>query len=171
MKYLLYILIASALVLLSACSSSDESSQAKQEKAGEGGGLTAFQLENGIGPITEKINVGEIDPAKVKKGEATFVAKCAPCHKLDKRLVGPALRYVTKRRSHEYILNMILNPTGMVKEHPEAKKVLAEYLSPMTDMNLTKEQALELLDYLRSVRKEGEEKKIPEVPLFRSAQP
>ena len=63
---------------------------------------------------------------------------------------------------------MILNPTGMVKAHPEAKKVLAEYLSPMTNMNLTQKQAEELLDFLRAAGKEGKEKNIPEVPLFKS---
>ena len=171
MKYLLYILMILGIIGLTACGGNDKSSQSEQkDQAGGGSGLSAFQLENGIGPVTEKINLGEIDPVKVKNGQALFISKCAPCHKLDKRLVGPALRYVTKRRSPEYILNMILNPTGMVKEHPEARKVLGEYLSPMTDMNLTLEQAQELLDYLRSARKEGEEKKIPEVPLFRSTQ-
>ncbi len=168
MKYSLYALLTLGIILLTACGGSDKSSQS--EKKDQAGGLSAFQLENGIGPVTEKITLGEIDPVKVKKGETLFIAKCAPCHKLDKRLVGPALRYVTKRRSPEYILNMILNPTGMVKDHPEARKVLGEYLSPMTDMNLSLEQAKELLEYLRSAEKEGEEKKIPEVPLFRSAQ-
>ena len=171
MKYLLYILLLSTSLAIISCGGNDKSPQSeKEDQAGGGGSLTAFQLENGIGPVTEKILLGDIDPVKVKNGEALFIAKCAPCHKLDKRLVGPALRYVTKRRSPEYILNMILNPTGMVKDHPEAKKVLGEYLSPMTNMNLTLDQAKELLDYLRSTKKEGDEKNIPEVPLFRSSQ-
>lgn len=159
----------SVMVLLVACggdkSSKTEQAQPAVQKNADG--LTDFQMENGIGPVTEKIVLGEIDEAKAKAGEALFKSKCAPCHKLDKRLVGPALRYVTERRTPEYILNMILNPDGMVKQHPEAKKVLAEYLSPMTNMNLPLEQAKELLEYLRLVEKEGKEKGIQADPLFR----
>ncbi len=132
-------------------------------------GLTAFEEENGIGPIKEKMTLGEIDPAKVKAGEATFKSKCAPCHRLDKRLVGPAQRYVADRRSPEYIMNMILNPDEMVKKEPMAKKLLAEYLSPMTNMHLTIDQAREVLEYFRAISKEGHEKNIPAVPVFRSS--
>ena len=157
-------------LLFTACGG-DKSSQKEQAGpavANNPGGLTDFQMKNGVGPVTEKIVLGEIDPAKVEAGEALFKSKCAPCHRLDKRLVGPSLRYVADRRSPEYIMNMILNPDGMVKNHPEAKKVLGEYLSPMTNMNLKKEQVLELVDFFRAKAKEGKEKNIQADPLFRS---
>ncbi len=176
MKTFINVLLVAGLIVFVACGGGEKAPKKEQKnqtaKTGQAAssGLTEFQLQNGIGPITSKLQIGEIDPAKVKAGEATYKAKCTPCHRLDKRLVGPALRYVTLRRSPEYIMNMVLNPTGMVKEHPEAKKVLAEYLSPMTDMHLTVDQARELVDYLRNAAKEGKEKNIPEVPLFKSQQ-
>lgn len=138
------------------------------EKPPNPNGLTDFQMENGIGPITEKIELGEINPDLAKAGEDTYNLKCAACHKLDERFVGPAQRYTFDRRTPEYILNMILNPDEMTKKHPTGLKMLAEYLAPMTNMNLTMEQALEVLDYLRTVAKEGHEKNITAAPVFKN---
>lgn len=116
-------------------------------------GLSDFQLENGIGPVTEKLTLGEIDLARASKGEKSFNEKCASCHKLDERYVGPAQRDVLNRRTPEYIVNMIMNPDEMTKKHPEAKKMLAEYMTAMPFQNVTKEEALDILEYFRSVNK------------------
>ena len=116
-------------------------------------GLSDFELENGIGPVKEKLTLGEIDLAKASRGEKTFNEKCASCHKLDERYVGPAQRDVTTRRSAEYIVNMIMNPDEMTKKHPEAKKMLAEYMTQMPFQNVTKEDAFDILEYFRSVNK------------------
>ncbi len=42
-------------------------------------------------------------------GKKLFKANCASCHKLDKKLVGPALGDVTQRRSEEWLLQWIRN--------------------------------------------------------------
>ena len=80
----------------------------------------------GIGPITS-LTIGEIDEAMVAEGETIFKAKCTACHKITKKFVGPALKGVTQRRSPEWIMNMALNPEGMVADDPIAKKLLVEY--------------------------------------------
>ncbi len=116
--------------------------------------LSAFEVENGIGPIKSKLSLEKINPELVKKGEAIFSTKCASCHKLDERYVGPAQRDVWKRRTPEYILNMMLNPEEMYKRHPEAKKLLAEYLTPMPAQNLAMDDARSLLEYFRKVAEE-----------------
>lgn len=139
-------------------------------KAANPNGLTDFQMENGIGPITEKIALGEINLDLAKVGEETYNLKCAACHKLDERFVGPSQRYTADRRSPEYILNMILNPDEMTKKHPSGQEMLAEYLAPMTNMNLTLDQAKEVLEYLRLVAKEGHEKNITAAPIFKNKQ-
>lgn len=123
-------------------------------KVAEKLGLTVFELENGIGPIKEKLNIpDQIDQIKAKSGEELFKQKCTQCHKLDERYTGPAIRDVTSKRSPEYIMNMILNPEEMTKRHPEAKKMLAMYANQMTFQNVTRENARDLLEYLRSVNK------------------
>lgn len=106
-------------------------------------------VDKGVGEITE-IVLNDIDPNLAKLGEEQFVAKCSACHKIDKRFIGPALRGVTQRRSPEWIMNMILDPEKMVSENPTAKQLLAEYLSPMANQNLTKDEARSILEFFRT---------------------
>lgn len=117
--------------------------------------LTPWELENGIGPITEKIDLGPIDPALVEAGKAEFDLKCSACHKMDERYVAPPLRDVTNRRTPEFVLNMILNPLEMTQRHPATKELLAEYFTPMTPQGLTEEDARAMLDYLRQAFADG----------------
>ena len=116
--------------------------------------ISAFELENGIGPVKQKIEFTAIDQKLVKQGQSIFETKCASCHKLDERYVGPAQRDVWNRRTPEYILNMMLNPEEMYKRHPEAKKLLAEYMTPMPSQNLNMDDARALLEYFRKVAEE-----------------
>jgi len=115
--------------------------------------LNAFQLEHGIGPITEVVTISEIDAAAIEKGENIFVMNCSACHKVDERYIGPAMVDVIGRRSPTYMMNMILNPDEMVKKHPEGKKMLAEFLSPMPNQNLSQEDAHAVVQYLVSLKK------------------
>lgn len=170
MKYLLFT-AGVFLMLMCGCGSSDQeskdsSAQAEKEQLNEYG-LTQFEMKYGIGPVKKRLYLGEINEALAKKGEKVFETKCAACHKLDERYIGPAQRYATERRPPEYLMNMILNPDSMVRKHPEAKKLLTEYLSPMTDQNLTREDARNVVEYLRLKAKEGREKNIPEIPVFK----
>lgn len=103
----------------------------------------------GIGPITS-IELGEIDQNMADEGKAIFSLKCTACHKISKRLIGPALVGITERRSPEWIMNMILNPEVMVAEDPIAKKLLAEYIAPMANQSLTEQEARKILEYFRT---------------------
>lgn len=105
--------------------------------------------DKGVGPITS-ITLGEIDQKMADEGKAIFLAKCSACHKISKRVVGPALVGVTTRRTPEWIMNMILNPEKMVAENPTAKALLAEYLAPMANQNLTESEARLILEYFRT---------------------
>lgn len=127
----------------------------RDEAPAAAGGLTPEQLVNGVGPITE-VEVGPIDEGLAATGEETFVIKCSACHKLDERYVGPPLRGVTERRSPAFIMNMILNPEGMLAQHPEVQALLAQFAVPMANQNLTQADARAVLEYLRSAA-EGEE--------------
>lgn len=135
-------------LLIGSCGAPAEQTPAKPAGSTE---LTAFQLEHGIGPITSNPTLPPIDPEKLERGRAIFEMKCVSCHVMGERFVGPDLSDVTERRSAAFILNMILNPSGMVRQHPEAKKLLAEYMTPMPYQNVTEDDARALLEYLRSV--------------------
>jgi cytochrome c len=152
----IFILFSTLLVIffLSSCGSDKKEEPQNQSTAEVGSDLTEFELENGIGPIKEKLELGPIDPKLVKRGEEIWNMKCIACHKLDERYVGPAQRDVIKRRTPEFIMNMILNPEEMEKRHPVVKQLLAEYMTAMTNQNLTIEDARALLEFFREVGKD-----------------
>lgn len=123
----------------------------REEKSeSERSDLTAFELENGIGPVKEKIELGAIDKAMVEQGRAVFDSKCSMCHKMDTTYVGPKLGDVTARRTPAYIMNMILNPQEMVERHPIAKQLLAERMTFMPNQQVSREDARAVVEYLRA---------------------
>lgn len=156
MKKLIYLPLLTGLLFIWACGGGDKKvsdADAQKEKIAKVYGITLFELENGIGPVKDKLNLGAVDAAKSAEGKKLFEAKCAQCHKLDERYTGPALRNVTKLRTPEYVINMIMNPEGMVKKHPEAKKLFALHATQMTFQNVAQDDAMKILDYFRSEEK------------------
>ena len=154
-KFFSYSVLASLLFIWACGGGENKEAQAdsKQEKIAKAFGISVFELENGIGPVKAKFTLGALDAAKAAEGKKLFEAKCAQCHKFDERYTGPAIRNITKRRTPEYIINMIMNPEGMVKKHPEAKKLFALHATQMTFQNVTQDEAMEILDYFRSEEK------------------
>lgn len=161
MKIHLIILTIAAGMLLAGCGGNGDSGQAEStappatpEKTESTAATAADPMDNkGIGPVSE-VELGPVDAALAGEGQEIFESLCTACHKMDKRYIGPSLLEVTSRRSPEWIMNMIMNPTVMVQEDPIAKDLLAEYLSPMADQNISREQARKLLEYFRSVNPE-----------------
>ncbi len=110
-------------------------------------------LDNkGVGPITSVTLDAEIDQALAKKGEEVYNQMCLACHKVGKKFIGPAPNGVLKRRSPEWVMNMILNPEVMVKEDPLAKELLAEFNgAPMSNQGLSEDQARSILEFFRTL--------------------
>lgn len=89
-------------------------------------------------------------------GADVFKKLCSACHKMDKKFVGPELAGVTERRSPEWIMNMILNPTEMIKKDPIAKKLLIESnMAVMANQGLSEEETRSILEYFRQYDKEN----------------
>ena len=87
----------------------------------------------------------------VKTGKSTYDLKCQSCHKLtDERLVGPGWAGITKRREPHWIMNMITNVEMMLETDPEAQKLLEQCMVRMPNQNITKDQAREVLEFMRS---------------------
>ena len=110
--------------------------------------------DKGVGPITSVDVTGTINQSMADKGEVKFNSICSACHKLDKKFIGPALIGVTKRRTPEWIMNMIMNPEQMVKKNAQAKQLHMEYASPMVNQGLTETETRSILEYFRSNDKE-----------------
>ena len=122
----------------------------KKEVANEG---VPVDLNNkGVGPIKEINFPDAIDTEMAARGEAQFNAICVACHMVDQRMIGPPMKGVYERRSPEWVMNMILNPDGMLKEDPIAKALLKEYNNAiMLNQNLSEEEARDLAEYLRTL--------------------
>lgn len=146
-------LVLAVSLAAAGCGGAGEAEGAGEEAEAAGKALSPFELENGIGPVTEPIALGAIAPALVAQGRSVFETKCSMCHKMDTTYVGPALGEVTSRRTPAYIVNMILNPQEMVERHPVAKQLLAERMSFMPNQQLTPEDARAVLEYLRTQAK------------------
>ena len=143
MRRYLYILLTA--LLLQACGGQDTPPEMPETS----GGLTQDQIENGIGPI-RSVSLGEIDSTIAELGRDVFTVKCSACHKMNERYVGPALSDVTTRRTGSYVMNMILNPEEMVQNHPEAKQLFAQFMTPMPNQHLTEDEARAVLEFLRT---------------------
>jgi len=107
--------------------------------------------DKGIGPI-KSVTLGPIDDAMVAKGKEAYELKCTACHKVEKRFIGPSPQGILTRRTPEWIMNMILNPDEMVKDNAQARALLAEYMAPMANQNLTEEEARAVLEYFRTLK-------------------
>ena len=84
------------------------------------------------------------------KGEKLFAQKgCNACHMVtDQKLVGPGLKGLNGRAGYRWSLAMILNPDSMLKNDERAKQLLKEYGTPMTNQNVTLEEAEAILHYI-----------------------
>ena len=154
--YLLLIVI-SALALVTGCggdSSESNTSNQTQTMNTNPSGLSDWELASGFGPVKKKLNLGPIDKTMAAEGEKIFESKCATCHKLDERYTGPAQRNVLQRVTPEFFMNTVLNPDENLEKHPHSKKMLAEYMTKMTNQNVNLKDARALLEYFRVLDEE-----------------
>ena len=107
----------------------------------------------GVGPISSLKLDPTINQTMATHGADVFKKMCTACHRPNKKFIGPAPTGLLERRTPEWIMNMILDPEGMVKNDPLAKELLIEFNgSPMANQNLSKEDARAVLEYFRTLK-------------------
>ena len=131
-------------VVLAACGGSD-APDASASSSDPAPATAAVDL-----PV-DHVDLGPSDAALAAQGEEIYSTRCTTCHKMDERYIGPALAGLMDRREPEWIMNMILSPEKMLQADPEAQALLAEYNVPMTNQNLTHDEARAVLEYLRQL--------------------
>lgn len=120
-----------------------EAQGADVESSAGGGGSAAAAIEPVKGPLDETL---------ASRGEALFRdLGCTACHRVDERLVGPALKGVTSRRDYPWFYHMVTNPDSMIRNDSIGKELLAEYLTPMANQGVSDDEARALFEYFRSV--------------------
>lgn len=96
--------------------------------------------------LEDKLNVEWI-----KSGKSIYEVKCQSCHKLtEERIVGPGWKDVTIRRKPLWIMNMITNVDMMLETDEEAQKLLEQCMVRMPNQNISKDEARQLLEFMRS---------------------
>lgn len=159
MKKIFTFLFVSTLI---ACGSSSEKKEdgfkfnrtkKEETKAVSEKTITPIDLENkGIGPVKDLVFDSPIDDALVENGAKAFKQKCTACHKPVGKLIGPGMQGIYERRHPAWVMNLLLNPTEMLKEDPIAKALLAEYNNIlMINQNLSQEEARAIAEYLRNL--------------------
>ncbi len=156
MQQLIRILLLLLMALMyTGCGNGEErDAEPARDEAPE---LTEFELEHGIGPVTERLDIGDLNVERARRGAEIFDLRCTACHRMDRRFVGPPLGAVTEARSPEFIINFILNPEEMTNRHPVGQALLQEYMTIMPYQNVSKEQAIEIVDFLRYYAETGED--------------
>ncbi len=111
-------------------------------------------LDNiGIGPIKSLTFADTIDQDLAAKGEQLFSSKCVACHKASKKFIGPPMVGIYKKRSPEWVMNMIMNPDEMLKKDPVAIALLEEYNNTiMLNQNISEEEARAMVEWFRTLK-------------------
>jgi mono/diheme cytochrome c family protein len=105
----------------------------------------------GIGPV-KSLELGELDQTMADEGKKLYDAKCTACHNIKTKMIGPPQAGVLDRRTPEWVMNMIINPSEMIKKDPTARHLLKEYNNvPMTEQGVTEEEARKILEYFRTM--------------------
>jgi hypothetical protein len=149
---LIFTVVLSASFIIGSCGGSEDKKES-EEKSTETKTETTGQTEvhgtefkPGDVTVTSPLN-----PTWVAAGQATYNLKCQSCHKLtEERLVGPGWKGVTQRRQPHWIMNMVTNVDMMLEKDPDAQKLLEQCLVRMPNQNLNKDQAREVLEFMRS---------------------
>ena len=77
--------------------------------------------------VTFSVNLSAQEP-DVQKGKSLFNSQCAACHKLNRKLVGPALKGVSAKYDKEWLYTWIKNSAAMIKSGDEqAVAIYEEY--------------------------------------------
>jgi hypothetical protein len=128
---------------------------AQKESGNEAGSEKNAVAENvdptkGIGQVTSVTLNTPLEQERIGRGKAIYEMKCQACHRLDdQRVVGPGWKDVTKRRTPEWIMNMVTNVDVMLDQDPEAQKLLELCLTRMPNQNVSIGDARDVLEYMR----------------------
>ncbi|MCF6213039.1 MAG: c-type cytochrome [Flavobacteriaceae bacterium] len=110
---------------------------------------------------TQKANVAKVDPMVVA-GKKLFQANCAACHKLDKKLIGPALANVADRRSKEWLHAWITDNNALRASGDADAKALFEEFNGMPMMPFPQFSAADI-DNILAYTSAGDTKKVTAV--------
>ena len=109
----------------------------------------------------------DVDEARQKEGRKLFKSLCASCHKLDKKLVGPALAGVESRRENDWLKAWIKDNAEFQKVDSDAVEAAEFSPTAMTAFPQLSEKQVDDILYYTTV---GDPKKKTEAVVGESVQ-
>ena len=107
----------------------------------------------GIGVIKHVTVNDFLEEDRARRGKDIYEMRCQSCHATDtSTVVGPGWAGITRRRRPEWIMNMMLNPQGMLENDPTAGNLLGEYHTAMPEPGISIGDARDVLEYMRTLR-------------------
>lgn len=121
-------------------------SETKVEESG------TYDATLGEGKFSKLEIANKLDGKLASEGEKSANSKCVSCHKLtSEKLIGPGWKGITERRTSEWIMNFITNTDVMLDKDPELKKQMAECKVRMPNLNISEDEARNILEYMRKI--------------------
>ena len=140
-----------AALLLVACE--PQSSKEDQEGMVSKSDQKLIDEGRGIGVIKHVTVNDYLEEDRARRGKDIYEMRCQSCHATDtSTVVGPGWAGITRRRRPEWIMNMMLNPQGMLENDPTAGNLLGEYHTAMPEPGISIGDARDVLEYMRTLR-------------------
>jgi mono/diheme cytochrome c family protein len=87
--------------------------------------------------------------AEIQAGDALFKANCTQCHAINEKVVGPALKDITKRRSISWLVPWVKNPAKVISGGDDyAVKLSKEYGQVMPSFALSDKEITSIISYV-----------------------
>lgn len=107
--------------------------------------------------IAATLNIYAQDKPNAEEGKKLYEANnCGSCHALDKKVVGPALRGVTERRSEEWLIQWIRNNKKFRESgDADANAIFKEFGGAAMNIfeNLNEAQVKNILEFIKTAPK------------------
>jgi len=133
--------LALALALLSGCGGGS---------AKEGGSKAAASASGSKYDAGPRAVETPYDHEQAEQGKELFSTKgCSACHAIGRRVTGPDLAGVTKRRTAQWMEHQILEPEVMTKEDPISHELLGTYALQMPNQRLTQPEARAVIEFFK----------------------
>ena len=119
------------------------------------GSKTATVSQQGVTPggtaaATPATADGGGNSAEIQAGDALFKANCTQCHAINEKVVGPALKDITKRRSISWLVPWVKNSAKVIASGDEyAVKLYNEYgKQQMPSFGLSDKEITSIMAYV-----------------------
>ncbi|MDQ1150783.1 c-type cytochrome [Sphingobacterium zeae] len=89
----------------------------------------------------------------IEAGKSIFKSRCASCHSIDKRVIGPALKDVDKRHEEKWIIDFVHSSQTLIMAGDETAKMLFQEYNRtiMPDhKDLSPEQIRNIIAYIKN---------------------